>query len=279
MSTQSTLCPHLEMLLFCILLIPILTEPNNHNIECHLPPTFQSWFTITDLHIWLLTVRLRALPSPHGNYFVQALIDHFFLDVEDRIRAVLQPGLVSEPYTVKSEFYSVPKINTGNGKPIRRAPERLVTQQMKIFREQWNGMGLALDLGLVRGDTEMAGAVWRNLLGARGARGIVLPGGNEKASFRRSINPVGEIEKYGEMDEQALKIEEAKDDESGVHDFGPDEADQYVRYPETMVTLITYMRRELIRLEAMSDGTILGAMKIGTERRGVSDMRFGRVKG
>lgn len=129
-------------------------------------------------------------------------------------------------------------------------------------------MGLALDLGLVKGDTEMAGAVWRNLLGARGARGIVLPSvqgtGNEKV-FRRSINPTGEIEKYGKMDEQALEAEELKDDGSGVHDFGPDESDQYVLYPETMVTLILY--------------TVLGAMKIGTERQGVDKMRFGPVKG
>jgi cytochrome b pre-mRNA-processing protein 3 len=153
---------------------------------------------------------------------------------------------------------------------------------MKIFREQWNGMGLALDLGLVKGDTEMAGAVWRNLLGARGARGIVLPSvqgtGNEKV-FRRSINPTGEIEKYGKMDEQALEAEELKDDGSGVHDFGPDESDQYVPYPETMVTLISYTRRELVRLEGLSDETVLGAMKIGTERQGVDKMRFGPVKG
>lgn len=208
---------------------------------------------------------------------MQALIDHFFLDVEDRIRSVLQPGLVPEPYTSKSEFYSTPKALSGDDKAVRRAPERLVTQQMKIFREQWNGMGLALDLGLVRGDMEMAAAVWRNLLGARGARGIVLPGQN--VAFRRSINPVGEIEKYSNMDERTLEIEEAKDDGSGVHDFGPDESDQYVRYPETMVTLITYIRRELVRLEGISDEDILGAMKIGTERRGVSDMRFGPVKG
>jgi cytochrome b pre-mRNA-processing protein 3 len=143
-------------------------------------------------------------------------------------------------------------------------------------------MGMALDLGLVRGDTEMAGAVWRNLLGARGARGIVMPSadgtGNQKVHFRRSINPAGEIEKYGNMDEQTLEAEEAKDDGSGVHDFGPDESDQYVRYPETMVTLISYMRRELVRLEGISDEAIMGAMKIATERHGISDMRFGSVK-
>jgi cytochrome b pre-mRNA-processing protein 3 len=189
---------------------------------------------------------------------------------------------VPESYTRKSDFYSVPKPLGENGKPKLRAPERLVTQQMKIFREQWNGMGLALDFGLVKGDSEMAGAVWRNLLGARGARGIVLPSvqgaGNEKV-FRRSINPAGEIEKYGKMDEQALEAEELTDDGSGVHDFGPDESDQYVRYPETMVTLISYMRRELMRLEGLSDEVVLGAMKIGTERQGIEKIRFGPVKG
>lgn len=214
---------------------------------------------------------------------MQALIDHFFIDVEDRIRSILQPGLVPEPYTFRSEFYSTPKPIDDNGKSNSRAPERLVTKQMKIFREQYNGMGLSLDLGLVRGDMEMAGAVWRNFLGARGARGIVLPSaaqtGNKNVPFRRSINPTGEIEKYGEMDQQTLEDEEAKDDGSGVHDFGPAESHQYVRYPETIVTMITYMRRELVRLEGLSDETVLGAMKIGTERKGVSDMRFGPIKG
>ena len=44
-----------------------LTPPS----ECRLPPTFQTWFTITNLHVWILTVRLRALPSPYGQYYVQ----------------------------------------------------------------------------------------------------------------------------------------------------------------------------------------------------------------
>jgi hypothetical protein len=59
---------------------------------CDLPPTFQSWFTITNLHVWLLTVRLRALPQPHGTNHIQGLIDHFFLDVEDRIRPFSNPS-------------------------------------------------------------------------------------------------------------------------------------------------------------------------------------------
>ena len=62
-------------------------------------------------------VRLRALPAPHGTYFVQGLIDHFFLDVEDRVRAVLQPASRAgaalapaqnaRPYTRPSAYYKV----------------------------------------------------------------------------------------------------------------------------------------------------------------------------
>lgn len=76
----------------------------NSSTGLSLPPTFQSWFTITNLHVWMAIVRLRALPSSHGRHFVQALIDHFFFDVEDRLRAILG----------------------------KSAPERLVTRQMKV---------------------------------------------------------------------------------------------------------------------------------------------------
>lgn len=250
--------------------------------ECHLPPTFQSWFTITNLHIWLLTVRLRALPDNQGQPFIQGLIDHFFLDVEDRIRAVLQPGLIpSDSFSFQTKFYSIPKAiaaRTGNVKSKARAPERLVTQQLKIFKEQWTGMGMALDLGLVKGDEEMAGAIWRNLLGARGARGIVLPTDDEKLQFRRNINPAGDVEKYSKMEPQRLEAAEAKDDGSGVHDFGPNESDQYVKYPETMVALVSYLRRELVRLEGLEDEVVAGPLKTGKERESLSRLSFGPVE-
>ena len=177
---------------------------------CDLPPTFQSWFTITNLHVWLLTVRLRALPQPHGVNHIQGLIDHFFLDVEDRIRAVLQP--VNSDSPPQTDVYAP---ESASGSPVRknrgRAPDRLVKQQMQVLKEQWAGLGMAFDLGLAMGDTEMAGAVWRNLLGARGARGIPY---STSPGFRRSINPLT----GGKMSTARLKLlergfesEEAKD--------------------------------------------------------------------
>ncbi|EPS97892.1 hypothetical protein FOMPIDRAFT_16300, partial [Fomitopsis schrenkii] len=234
--------------------------------ECHLPPTFQSWFTIVNLHVWLLTVRLRALPPPHGTNSVQALIDHFFLDVEDRVRAILQPAspeiaatpsAAANPYTIPSHFYSI--ANPGQKRPKGRAPERLVGQQMKIFKEQWAGMGMSFDISLLRGDTDMAAVVWRNILGARGARGIVYPSDAQDPStyFRRSVNLVGgEVEKVKKIDERGLEVEEARDDGSGVHDYAPNEADKYVAYPELMAALVAYLRRELVRLESIPDESV-----------------------
>jgi cytochrome b pre-mRNA-processing protein 3 len=222
-----------------------------HNTDCSLPPTFQSWFTITNLHIWLLTVRLRSLPKPAGQHHTQALIDHFFYDIEDRIRLVLRahpsrgPSLpLSIPSSSPSSptrppsgdgsalepFYTTPQGNLdANGKPIRQyAPERLVTQQMRVLKEQWSGLTLSLDLGLIRGDAELAGAIWRNFLGARGAKGIVLPWEGmtkeeDEAYYRRAVNAVGSDGEVKKVEKRGLEVEEKSEDYSGVSDYRPSE--------------------------------------------------------
>ncbi|KIJ08770.1 hypothetical protein PAXINDRAFT_88382 [Paxillus involutus ATCC 200175] len=249
--------------------------------ECALPPTFQSWFTITNLHVWLLTVRLRALPAPHGLNHIQGLIDHFFQDVEERVRTVLQPGILPPRSTSKQSFPSVFPDAKTNPRPEdasyispARAPERLVTRHMKILKEQWSGLGMSMDLGLVRGDTEMAAAVWRNLLGGRGAKGISLPG--QGGSFRRAVNLVGGlVENVEKID---VDVEEAKDDLSGVYDFEANESGRYVAYPELMQTLATHIRREALRLERLPDEVILGPRVVGREGEGVNKMVWGRVR-
>lgn len=272
--------------------------------ECALPPTFQSWFAITNLHVWLLTVRLRALPAPHGIQHVQGLIDHFFQDVDERLRAVLQPGVLpprsSSPnisstaedgsHYPHSSFYTIPspladKSTFPSAKAYQealklqkrsRAPEKLITRQMKIFKEQWAGMGMSLDLGLVKGDAEMAAAVWRNLLGARGASGIGLGQEGNGSSYRRAVNLVGGlVEDVKKVD---VEKEELKDDNSGVHDFPPSEIDRYIGYPELMVTLVSYIRRESLRLERLEDSAIMGPRRVGREGEGVQNLKWGDIE-
>lgn len=235
---------------------------------------------MTNLHIWMLTVRLRTLPSEHGKHYIQALIDHFFIDIEDRIRAVLQPrDPAPEPYTFESSFYINPNkpseedIASGKRRKLSKAPDRIVTRQMKIFKEQWAGLGLSCDLALVQGDQEMAAAIWRNLLGARGAQGIEYPAPGsaeeKQARFRRAVNLVGgEVVNVTKID---LEKESSTDDESGVYDFPPSEVDKYLTYPQVMLDLTTYVRRELARLDKVSDHDI---MEGDWEK-----LRFGKVLG
>ncbi|KAI9446035.1 hypothetical protein H4582DRAFT_1803982 [Lactarius indigo] len=243
--------------------------------ECHLPPTFQSWFIVTNLHIWMLTTRLRALPAPHAQAHIQGLIDHFFLDVEDRIRQVLQPqsqppGQPPRTPASAAEPTTAPKRG--------RAPEALVTKQMKIFREQWAGLGVALDLALAQNsDAELAAAMWRNLLGARGAQGLALALAptSPVPEFRRAVNPGGAVAR---LSEAARVREETRDDGSGVHDFGPEERDAYVRFPETMLVLTAYVRAEVARLAAIPDEKIMGPSgALGREAEGVAALRFGKI--
>ncbi|KAG6337375.1 hypothetical protein ID866_1698 [Astraeus odoratus] len=290
-------------------------------VECALPPTFQSWFTITNLHVWLLTVRLRALPVPHGMQHIQGLIDHFFQDVEERVRYVLQPGVLPprspststlnpgpnsttpshtladdasyvSPY-LSSQFYtppsSVPPPQTfpsvaaySKAQKRGRAPERVVVRQMQILKEQWAGLGMSMDLGLVRGDTELAASVWRNLLGARGAAGVGLPSANHMkgdipdGGFRRSVNLVGGM--VDRVDKLDVDAEEAKDDQSGVHDFPLHESDRYIPYPELMSTLVTYIRREARRMENAPDSLVLGPRVVGKEGEGVKNLGWGAIR-
>ena len=55
-----------------------------------LPPTFQTWFQITQLHLWMLMVRMRALPKDVGHHYQQQITNHFFNDAEARLRVVYQ---------------------------------------------------------------------------------------------------------------------------------------------------------------------------------------------
>ncbi|KAI8055038.1 ubiquinol-cytochrome C chaperone-domain-containing protein [Syncephalis plumigaleata] len=52
---------------------------------CGLPDNFNTWFAITQIHVWMLMVRLR--PEKHGKAYAQELVNRFFEDIEDRIRA------------------------------------------------------------------------------------------------------------------------------------------------------------------------------------------------
>ncbi|CAJ0748139.1 3069_t:CDS:2 [Entrophospora sp. SA101] len=54
--------------------------------KCDLPDSFQTWFQITLLHVWILMVRCRS--EVGGRVYIQQLVNHFFDDSDWRIRNI-----------------------------------------------------------------------------------------------------------------------------------------------------------------------------------------------
>lgn len=102
-----------------------------------LTPTFNTWAQITFLHMWVLTVRLRAFEAGHARYWHQNLIDHFFYAAEDRMATLhgVATGGVRNRY-------------------------------LKDLHLQWRGCIAAYDEGFASGDAVLGAALWRNLFGA-----------------------------------------------------------------------------------------------------------------
>ncbi|KAE8335384.1 hypothetical protein BDV24DRAFT_8837 [Aspergillus arachidicola] len=98
-------------------------------------PTFSTWSQITFLHMYLLTVRLRVLPSYESfQTYSRHLIDHFSHNAEHRMDVL--HGFTSR--TIRNKF-------------------------LKDLFIQWRGVLAAYDEGIVKGDAVLGAAIWRNL--------------------------------------------------------------------------------------------------------------------
>ena len=105
--------------------------------DCALPETYQSWFQITNLHVYLLLVRFRAFDKAANKTYSQELINHFFIDAESRMR---------DRFGVQTS--------------------RLVKGYMRDMHMQHRGSILGYDEGLATNDATLAQALWRNIWGA-----------------------------------------------------------------------------------------------------------------
>ncbi|KAJ5617477.1 hypothetical protein N7537_002591 [Penicillium hordei] len=103
--------------------------------ELGLLPTFSTWSQVTFLHMYLLTVRLRALPHRDSvTTYSRHLIDHFSHEAEHRMDAYHDLG----SRTIRNKY-------------------------LKDLFIQWRGIIAAYDEGLAKGDAVLGAAVWRNL--------------------------------------------------------------------------------------------------------------------
>lgn len=191
------------------------------SLECRLSPTYQTWFQITNMHVWLIRTRYRSLPATHGKIYDQELVNHFFLDVEDRMRTAL----------------------------AHKAPERIVKGYMKEMRDQWTGATFSFDLGLVGSDAELSGAVWRNIFASRGLDGkgevIGKPG---KPAEPRAVED--EPSAAPTVDIPGVDLETSSRTAT-LSDSA------LAELPFHLYVFTAYMRRELRRLESLPDEEVI----------------------
>ncbi|RMZ83507.1 hypothetical protein DV737_g1545, partial [Chaetothyriales sp. CBS 132003] len=100
-----------------------------------LQPTFSTWSQVTFLHMYLLTVRLRAMSSAANfKLYQQYLLEHFSQAAEEKMML----------------------LHTISARGIRN-------KYLKDLFVQWRGVLAAYDEGLIKGDAVLASAVWRNV--------------------------------------------------------------------------------------------------------------------
>jgi cytochrome b pre-mRNA-processing protein 3 len=114
------------------------------------------------------------------------------------------------------------------------------------------------------GDKDMASMIWRNFLGARGAQGIAYPDPDvlygkvpSPDTSAKTLDPTT----AGIVDFEGTCLRRHTSVTVGnlLHLWTPGSAvDQYIRYPELMLLLTCYIRRELTRLGNITDTAILG---------------------
>lgn len=98
--------------------------------EFNLPDTFFSWFTVTELHIWMLSLRAVA-EGDDGRILRNAIIEALWTDVAQRIKKL------------------------GAGSPSR------LREHVVELSEQMQAAFIAYDEGIQSDDIVLAGAIWR----------------------------------------------------------------------------------------------------------------------
>lgn len=99
---------------------------------CHMPDTFQSWFLVNQLHVWMCLVRLKV-EGKDGRFVYRKLVEIMWQDVEERM-----------------------KVMGVDDSSVRR-------ESLRELVENFYGLIFAYDEGLLSHDRVLAAALWRNM--------------------------------------------------------------------------------------------------------------------
>jgi hypothetical protein len=100
--------------------------------KCKLEETFQSWYSLTQLHLWMFVTKAR-LESRNGKKIAKELVNHLTSDLEIKL------------------------YDAGLKNPV--AYERTLKELISAH----TGCTIAYDEGFSQGDHVLANALWRNV--------------------------------------------------------------------------------------------------------------------
>lgn len=130
---------------------------------------------------------------------------------------------------------------------------------MQEYKELWNGSTAALDIGLVGGDWELGGAVWRNCFDARGwDLGGIRGEDGELVTTPSPVSQPASSSTPPSLESRALG------NVTSVGATSSQKADKtLMEIPMHIYTFVGYLRRELKRLEDIPDEAIIQEMDFG----------------
>lgn len=193
------------------------------------------------LHIYLLSLRLRALPAPLGRLYIQELFNHAFIDFEQRLRG--------------------PRYRITKGSLVRKYMDEMLNQQRGIFAAM--DAALVADEAAARraddgeggtsADAELAAAIWRNVFGAGWGKGM----GGVKGVFADDAAAPSSSSGSAPLAEEAAGTAPAQP----TQDRGPTiaeatveaEVEEEADFPARLERLVRYVRSETVRLAAIED--------------------------
>lgn len=210
--------------------------------------------SITNLHIWLISVRLRSLPPAYAKTFIQELVNHYFLHSE----------------TLMHGRY---KVRQG----------RLIKGYLRDMLYQYHGSNMGYDEGLISGnDAILAAAVWRNLFGAgwgevAGVKGARAPRGRAPETSESASSEASDSIAGLSLDPEHLPTPITSIDsgvEGGLHAGGsglvpqlplnvpqgsPSESVELTdaRFALNLERIVHFIRKEVNRMQNISDEQLL----------------------
>lgn len=121
--------------------------------DFNLPNTFNSWFLVTELHVWLLLMRSMAEGSEtgeDGRFLRNCIVEAMWGDVNTRAKKL---GVSEKRVSVCQQLLNLFMLQANNPSRTR--------QQIETLSEQFQAALIAYDEGIMSDDRVLACALWR----------------------------------------------------------------------------------------------------------------------